>query len=104
MSGRQGIFGRLARFLCRRLRPQSFKASGSSLIVFANGGISVFDGVEVEILRRLWRNETDRTIAERSGVHPYFIAEVRAKLRDELGITTAAQLSELGNDFSLNSR
>lgn len=104
MSRRQGIFGRLARFLGRPLRLRSCEESGSSLIVFANGGISVFDGAEVEILRRLARNETDRTIAERTGVHPYFIAEVRAKLRDELGITTATQLAELGSDFAPISR
>jgi hypothetical protein len=104
MSGCQGIFGRLAHFLRRRFRLRSCEESGSSLIVSANGGISIFHGVEVEILRRLARHENDRTIAECVGVHPYFIAEVRAKLRDELGITTASQLSELGSDFALPPR
>lgn len=104
MSGRQGIFGRLAYFLCRRFRLRSCEESGSSLIVSANGGISVFDGVEVEILRRLARHENDRTIAERIGVHPYSIADVRAKLRDELGITTASQLAKLGTHFALAPR
>ncbi|HTH78788.1 MAG TPA: hypothetical protein VL593_07405 [Ramlibacter sp.] len=70
----------------------------------ANGGISVFDGVEIEILKRLARLENDRTIAERIGVHPYCIADVRAKLRDELGITTSSQLAKLGSDFALTPR
>jgi hypothetical protein len=74
------------------------------LIVSANGGISVFDGIEIEILRRLVKNEADPAIAEHTGVHPYCIADVRAKLRDELGISTAAQLSKLASDFSLNAR
>jgi hypothetical protein len=74
------------------------------LIVSANGGISVFDGIEIEILRHLARHENDRSIAERTGVHPYFIADVRAKLRDELGITTATQLAKLGSDFAPTPR
>jgi hypothetical protein len=104
MSVRQGIFGRLAFWACRRFRLRSCEESGSSLIVSANGGITVFDGLEIEILRHLARHENDRTIAERIGVHPYFIADVRAKLRDELGITTATQLAELGRDFAPTPR
>jgi hypothetical protein len=73
--------------------------SMSAFMICANGGISVFDGIEIDILRRLVRGETDQGVADGLGVRVYCVANVRAKLRRDLGITTTAELQKLANEY-----
>jgi len=73
--------------------------SSSAIIVSANGGVAVFDDVEIDILRGLVHGEADRMLAERLGMRPYCIADVRATLRRDLGISTAAHLAQLASDY-----
>jgi hypothetical protein len=78
--------------------------SMSAFIICANGGISVFDGIEIDILRSLIRSETDQAIANALGVPVYCVAGVRANLRRDLGITSNAQLQELANVYGKTLR
>jgi DNA-binding NarL/FixJ family response regulator len=65
----------------------------------ANGGVSVFDGIEIDILRALLRGEGDQVIADAMGVRLHLVANVRAKLRRDLGISTSDQLARLATEY-----
>jgi hypothetical protein len=68
---------------------------GSALVLFANGGVAAFCGIDVDIIRRIVRGDEDEAIARELDVKADAVAEVRARLRSDLGVSTSSELTRL---------
>ncbi len=104
----KGIFGWWAYLVDHHLhgfeRPvdwnevRAVEECGPALVLFANGGAAVFCGIDVDIIRHIVRGDEDGVIARDLDVSAGAVAEVRTKLRGDLGVLTSSDLARLASN------